>query len=127
MKSLFTCLLALCLLAAPCLSNAAAVTGTISSATQSTAWRAPDFASWKGPREFHIKLTGTFVATCVLTSSATDSGYKPVTVFGTALYTYTGEINETISAPTAGDYYKLDCGTNGGSYTSGTITYTLGD
>lgn len=100
-----------------------AVSTAISSATATPAWI---------PRKglgSHVQLTGTAVATCYLERQLDGATWTPitVTVAGSTIIQYQYAYNSVALGEdfTEGQYnvaYRLDCGAQLGSYTSGTLT-----
>ena len=83
-------------------------------------------------RTFHAQLTGTGVATCYLERKLDGTNWVPITATAagttTTLYnwSYTGSaLSEDVVEAQYGVPYRVDCGAQLGSYTSGTINAGL--
>jgi hypothetical protein len=79
-------------------------------------------------RAFHVQLSGTASATCTLERQLDGATWVPITATAagatTLLYnwTYTGSaLSEDVTESQYGVPYRVDCGAQLGSFTSGTL------
>ncbi len=104
-------------------SGVAAVTATISSAAASGS-----FTPLAG-RTFHVQITGAAVAICPLERQLDSSTWVPITVTAngitTTLYQWnfsgSASVSEDVVESQAAVPYRVDCGAQLGSFTSGSL------
>jgi hypothetical protein len=75
--------------------------------------------------DFNVSLSGTFVGTVQLERKFTASGgstWHPLTAAGTQIGIWTAPCSEVFEEPQGGVEYRLNCT----AYTSGTISYRMG-
>ncbi len=108
-------------------SGVAAVTATITSAAASGA-----FTPLAG-RAFHVQLAGTVAAACTLERQLDGATWVPITVTANGITTTLYQWNFTASANVSEDVvesqasvpYRVDCGAQLGSFTSGSLAVRM--
>lgn len=106
-------------------SGKPAISSTITSAAASST-----FTPIAG-RSFHVQLSGTASAVCVLERQLDGSTWTPITVTsnGTTTimhnWTYSTPLSEDETESQANVPYRVDCGASLGSYTSGTLNVRI--
>ncbi len=101
------------------------------STTLSAAGASSAFAPTAG-RTFHVQLSGTAVASCDLERQLDGSTWVPITATAagstTPLYnwSYTGSaLSEDVAEAQFGVPYRVDCGAQLGSFTSGSLSVRI--
>jgi hypothetical protein len=107
-------------------SGVSAVTATISSASASGSFTP------QGGRAFHVQLSGTASAACYLERQLDGATWVPLTVTASGITTilynwsYVGSaLSEDVVEAQYGVPYRVDCGAQLGSFTSGALAVRI--
>lgn len=101
------------------------ITGTFTATGQSASLTPEVTGDIKDSVPFNVSLTGTFVGTVQLERRFTATGgttWHPITAAATQIGIWTAPSSETFEECQAGVEYRLNCT----AYTSGTVTYRMG-